>query len=394
MRTTTLVLSVMLILTVNAQAGYSARDVVINEIAWMGTSASVNDEWIELYNDTASDIVLDGWTLEAADGTPSIQLQGTILAHAYFLLERTDDQTVSDIEADQIYTGTLGNTGEDLVLKDPGGNVIDRVDCSSGWFAGDNGSKSSMERKHPDIDGSDADSWGTNDGTTRNGHDADNNPINGTPKAENSVYDSSLPVGLLYFRATEIAPTYVRLEWRTASETDVIGFLIERRTGLDTPFSVVSRLFQSRGSGSQGAIYQWMDTALPKIEAVEYRLKVQNSDGTVEILAMLKVKVQQKPETERVPKGFAIEGPYPNPFGPRLGTLQTRVGWSPGKATHVRLRVTDVLGREVVSVEPQQCTGWVWKGTDTEGNLVPTGVYLLWLENQEQTFVRKVLWLR
>ena len=28
----------------------SLRDVVINEIAWMGTAASTYDEWIELYN--------------------------------------------------------------------------------------------------------------------------------------------------------------------------------------------------------------------------------------------------------------------------------------------------------------------------------------------------------
>ena len=31
-----------------------ALDVVINEIAWMGTVADGNDEWIELYNPTGS----------------------------------------------------------------------------------------------------------------------------------------------------------------------------------------------------------------------------------------------------------------------------------------------------------------------------------------------------
>lgn len=28
----------------------NSSDVVINEIAWMGTIASANDEWLELYN--------------------------------------------------------------------------------------------------------------------------------------------------------------------------------------------------------------------------------------------------------------------------------------------------------------------------------------------------------
>src|SRR5258707_13887588 len=67
-----------------------ARQVVLNEIAWMGTLASANDEWIELVNNTSSAINLTGWTLTAADGTPSIVLSGGIPAGGYFLLERTD----------------------------------------------------------------------------------------------------------------------------------------------------------------------------------------------------------------------------------------------------------------------------------------------------------------
>ena len=46
-------------------------DVVISEIAWSGTATSSYDEWLELYNNTANPIDLSGWTLSAADGTPS-----------------------------------------------------------------------------------------------------------------------------------------------------------------------------------------------------------------------------------------------------------------------------------------------------------------------------------
>src|SRR5438093_2934024 len=92
--------------------------VVVNEIAWMGTSTSAADEWIELINNTPGAINLSGWTLTAADGTPSIALSGSIPAGGYFLLERTDDTTVPGVTADQIYTGALGNTGEILALRD------------------------------------------------------------------------------------------------------------------------------------------------------------------------------------------------------------------------------------------------------------------------------------
>jgi hypothetical protein len=169
----------------------NSLDVVINEVAWMGTQASTNDEWIELYNTTDRDIDLAGWTLESADGTPSITLSGIILAKGFFLLERTDDNTVSDIAADQIYTGVLLNTGEALYLKDSAGNVIDTANGDGGGWpagtaAGGNPPYATMERIDPLTPDTDA-NWATNNGVHRNGLDVNGDPINGTPKARNSV---------------------------------------------------------------------------------------------------------------------------------------------------------------------------------------------------------------
>ncbi len=41
----------------------SLRDVVVSEVAWMGTTTDANDEWLELYNNTAADIDMNGWRL-------------------------------------------------------------------------------------------------------------------------------------------------------------------------------------------------------------------------------------------------------------------------------------------------------------------------------------------
>ncbi|NCP04703.1 MAG: lamin tail domain-containing protein, partial [Deltaproteobacteria bacterium] len=43
----------------------SLKTVVITEVAWMGTSASSSDEWIELYNTTNARVNLDGWRLRS-----------------------------------------------------------------------------------------------------------------------------------------------------------------------------------------------------------------------------------------------------------------------------------------------------------------------------------------
>jgi len=147
-------------------------DLVINEIAWMGTAASANDEWIELYNNSDSPINLEGWTLIAEDGAPKdIQLTGSILAKSFYLAERTDDNSVPNIAADLIYTGALGNNGENLKLYDNFGNLIDEINCKDGWLAGDNKTKQTMERAG-------ASAWQT---SAQSG---------GTPKSDNSIVAS------------------------------------------------------------------------------------------------------------------------------------------------------------------------------------------------------------
>lgn len=162
-------------LPVMAARAATALDVVINEIAWMGRESSFNDEWIELYNTTASGINLEGWALQSTDGTPEINLTGTIPAQGFYLLERTDDTTVSAIVADQIYTGALGNSGENLQLYDNSGNLVDSVDAGAGWDAGDNTTKQTMERKNSQVSGNNFDNWGTSQ------------DVGGTPKTQNST---------------------------------------------------------------------------------------------------------------------------------------------------------------------------------------------------------------
>lgn len=172
--------------TSTTEPGYARRDVSINEIAWGGTSASDADEWIELVNNTNAQVSLDGWRLEAADGTIDIHLTGSIPAYEYFLLERSDDQTISDLFADQIYTGALEDGGELLTLFDPTGKPIDTANSAGGsWHAGSRNPPCSMERLNP-LEADTPTNWQTNDNVTRNGHDDANQPICGTPNNQNS----------------------------------------------------------------------------------------------------------------------------------------------------------------------------------------------------------------
>lgn len=151
----------------------------------MGNENSPNDEWIELYNETNSDVDLNGWKLIAQDDKPEIFLSGTIPTRGFFILERTDDTTIPDISADIIYTGALNNQGEYLQLIDGQGNIIDEIDCTNGWPAGDNKTKQTMERM-------------------RNNWQASESP-SGTPKAINSLGIPTSEVGETPSNAGEIA---------------------------------------------------------------------------------------------------------------------------------------------------------------------------------------------
>lgn len=140
--------------------------IIINEIAWMGTETSSSDEWIELYNSGESDEDLTNWKLESVDGSPTIELEGIIKANKYLLLERTNDDSVPNITADVIYSGALSNSGEWLKLINAEGITVDEINAAENWPAGDNAAKLPMERVN--------DVWQTSPNST------------GTPKAENS----------------------------------------------------------------------------------------------------------------------------------------------------------------------------------------------------------------
>lgn len=145
------------------------HSIIFSEIAWMGTTNSSNDEWIEIQNLSSERLDLSGWKIEALDGQPVVDLEGIIEAQEFFLLERTDDDSVISQVADQIYTGSLGNSGETLFLKNHQGEIVDKVIATSSWLAGSNSSKQTMSRKN-DF------SW------------ANSASQNGTPREEND-YD-------------------------------------------------------------------------------------------------------------------------------------------------------------------------------------------------------------
>lgn len=166
--------------------------IVINEIAWMGTKAQANDEWIELYNKTNSDIDLAGWALESRNQKFSVALEGVIPAKKYFLLERTATTTTDQLE-NMVYSshkGVLVDSGPEanLYLKQ-GTTTVDHIDFGYWLFANQKEERRSLERVSPYATSTNSYNWKTYSESLMPpfAKDAEDGDLFGTPGAKNSV---------------------------------------------------------------------------------------------------------------------------------------------------------------------------------------------------------------
>jgi hypothetical protein len=163
--------------------------VIFNEVAWMGDKESPNNEWIELKNKTKGKINLTGWQLFNQNKNLIVLFDedDSILANNFFLLERTDDNTIPTKSADKIYQGGLKNSSETLYLFDVNCSLQDLIWADPQWPAGDNISKRTMERKNNLT-------WQTSSlssGTPKSSNSVGYDPTEETDKEESSENNSS-----------------------------------------------------------------------------------------------------------------------------------------------------------------------------------------------------------
>ena len=270
------------------------QGVVINEIAWAGTTAQSSDEWIELHNPTDETVDLDGWTLllgetvihlGRSDGATVEVRRSVIEPNGFLLLERTDDRCVSDMEADVIYRGSLSNQGASLSLLDPSGMTIDTANLEgTAWPAGSaaDGSPayatmervSSMEEDRPE-------NWGTNDGVICCGKDANEGPINGTPRMKNAVttaWEAYPRVVLLTPQAETMLSGVVEISWSaTDPDGSAEGLRIDLYLSMDegeTWEPIVEGLVN-------GGSHQWDTTIHPDLQNGLLKIMATDQDGHI-----------------------------------------------------------------------------------------------------------------
>jgi hypothetical protein len=190
--------------------------------------------------------------------------------------------------------------------------------------------------------------------------------------------DTPLPVELMTFDAIA-RDSEVLLEWKTASETNLLGFYIERDDAR------VSDLIEGHGNSTTEQTYTYLDKNVDNGNTYSYNLITVDLDG-VEMVAN-EEPVLATP-TAHVPTAFALHQNYPNPFNP-----VTEIKYDVPKDVHVTLKVYNVLGAEVATlVDANQKASFYTVQWDAKD--LASGVYFCTLNAGDFKAVKKMVLLK
>lgn len=140
-----------------------------------------------------------------------------------------------------------------------------------------------------------------------------------------------IPVELVSFNAG-VSNNNVILNWSTASETNNMGFEIQRSTD-NTDFFTIG-FVNGNGTTTEPKEYSYTDNNITPGKLF-YRLKQVDFDGTFEYSNVVEVEYVG-------PTEYALNQNYPNPFNP-----STIISYSIPGSEFVTIKIYDMLGNEV-----------------------------------------------
>ncbi|MBU1064877.1 alkaline phosphatase family protein [bacterium] len=219
-----------------------------------------------------------------------------------------------------------------------------------------------------------------------------------TPYAEGTSLfsgDGSLPVTLSWFTAKQSNGNII-LEWQTESETENLGFVIERQTiaGNNEPESGRLEIasykthpaLQGHGSTSSSNSYTFKDKLIIPGTCYEYRLADVSFNGVVEYHKTVVIQAQKV-----ISELWTV---YPNPFNSTITIAYTLVEESP-----VSLQIVNLMGKTVrmFSENRYQAAGYYalhWNGKNDSSRDMAGGVYFIVLHVNDKVSTQKVILAR
>ena len=193
-----------------------------------------------------------------------------------------------------------------------------------------------------------------------------------------------VPVELTSFTAN-IINDKVELNWQTATETNNLGFQIERCEKLDARGEKWenSGFVNGNGTTTEPKLYSFVDNlTLNHNHTLYYRLKQMDYDGSYEYSNEIEVSLNT------TLKEFVLEQNYPNPFN-----STTIIKYQIPIEGRVRINLFNILGEKILTL----FEGEREKGTYSlsfSSNELPSGNYFYSLECNSSRVVKKLTILK
>ena len=152
-----------------------------------------------------------------------------------------------------------------------------------------------------------------------------------------------LPIQLARFSGRLSGENSVRLDWTTLTETNNLGFHVQKSAGGAPYVELLNSFVAGHGTTLEPHSYAFEETAVAA-GAWTYRLRQTDLNGTNSFTEGVTLDVTTGVEGEP-PRAIALFQNYPNPFNP-----WTEIRYHLSSSGSVRLAIYDPLGREVATL--------------------------------------------
>ena len=188
-----------------------------------------------------------------------------------------------------------------------------------------------------------------------------------------------VPVELSSFTATANTDN-ISLSWVTSTETNNMGFEVERRATNSNSGWQKLGFINGKGTTTEKSSYSYTDKN-PVDGKSYYRLKQIDLDGSSKIYDAVEVDFETVEE-------YSIAQNYPNPFNPG-----TEINYNLAKSGNVTLKVYNILGSEVATL----VNGFIEAGKHSvmfNAKDFTSGVYFYTIKADNFTATRKMILIK
>ncbi|NLP12221.1 PKD domain-containing protein [bacterium] len=161
----------------------------------------------------------------------------------------------------------------------------------------------------------------------------------------------------------------IRLEWRTQSETENLGFLMYRAETRDGAYEQISEeMIPGAGTTATAHTYLFEDHNTTANQTYYYKLADVDYNGRLRMHGPVQIMAS-------APSEYRLEQNYPNPFNP-----ETRLSFSLKEAGFTTLTIFNLNGQEIRSLIAKHLNAGShscsWDGKDQLGRTMSSGTYL------------------